>query len=158
MEKMRCIVSACLLGVQCRYNAEAREYTELTDLLKNYEVVPVCPEVDGGLPTPRPPAEIREGTGNDVINGRARIINCNGEDVTTEFIVGAQKTLKTVKRHSPCKIILKSRSPSCGSSMIYDGSFSGQLIAGDGATAALLKESGFEILDENQALTALKKQ
>ena len=139
MEKL--LVSACLLGVNCKYsggnNALPRE--QLTALEKKYRLVPVCPERDGGLPTPRIPSERRG----------ERVINRAGEDVTEAFRRGAALALETARREE-CRIaLLKERSPSCGSGAIYDGSFTGTVIPGDGVTAQRLKDMGVRVYDED---------
>jgi len=95
-----------------------------------------------GLPTPRPPAEIQGGDGRDVLEGRARVVNIEGKDVTAEFLAGAQKALRIAQRRGIKEAVLKARSPSCGVGQIYDGSFSGRLREGDGVTTALLKRGG----------------
>lgn len=111
----------------------------------------VCPEVDGGLGTPRPPAEVVGGDGADVLAGRARVVTGDGRDVTAEYLDGARKALDAARRTGASKAILKARSPSCGSGEIYDGSFSRTLAAGDGVTAALLRANGIQVVDEGFA-------
>jgi len=105
----------------------------------------VCPEVDGGLGTPRPPAEIVGGDGADVLAGRARVVTVQGEDVTEAYIRGAERALRVAEQRGATRAILKARSPSCGSGNIYDGTFSKTLLAGDGVTAALLKMNGIDV-------------
>ena len=111
-------------------------------------MIPYCPEIAGGLPTPRAGAEIVGGEGIDVIRGKARLINENGKDVTNQFIKGAKNTLKVAKMHHATMAILKQGSPSCGSRFIYDGSFSGKTIPGKGVTAALLEQNGIKVFSE----------
>ncbi|MCK4452122.1 MAG: DUF523 domain-containing protein, partial [Anaerolineae bacterium] len=108
------------------------------------------PEVAGGLPTPRPPAEIQGGDGGDVLEGRARVVNIEGKDVTAEFLAGARKALRVAQRWDIKEAILKARSPSCGVGPIYDGSFSGRLVEGDGVTAALLEREGIIVRNEDE--------
>ena len=128
---MNILVSACLLGVNCRYNGTGGLREELLKLMTAHSLIPICPEQLGGLPTPRPPAECRSG----------RVITDEGNDVTTAFQTGACEALKLARLYSCHYAILKERSPSCGSGRIYDGTFSGALTYGDGITAALLKLS-----------------
>ena len=134
---MKIMVSACLLGENVKYNGRNNKNGLLLRLLKNHTVVPVCPEVLGGLPVPRVPAEIVEGT----------VTNRNGESVDEAFQVGAEKALALAEREKPDLIILQSRSPSCGVKEIYDGTFSGTLVPGMGVFAALAKEAGFMVID-----------
>ncbi|MCK4471604.1 MAG: DUF523 domain-containing protein, partial [Anaerolineae bacterium] len=122
----------------------------LQDLAAQGDVLPFCPEVAGGLPTPRPPAEIQGGDGGDVLEGRARVVNIEGKDVTAEFLAGARKALRVAQRWDIKEAILKARSPSCGVGPIYDGSFSGRLVEGDGVTAALLKREGIIVRNEDE--------
>ena len=110
----------------------------------------VCPEVDGGLGTPRPPAEIVGGDGADVLAGRARVLTAGGADVTAAYVEGARRALRAAQEAGATRAILKTRSPSCGKGDIYDGSFSRSLRAGDGVTAALLAEHGIEVLRDDE--------
>ncbi len=142
------LVSACLLGIPCAYDGSARPRPELIALAARGLVVPICPEVAGGLPTPRPPAEIVGGDGDDVLNGQARVVTVKGEDVTAAYQRGAECALATVRRHGITTVILKQRSPSCGSARIYDGTHSGHLVAGQGVTAALLRRHGVIVWSE----------
>ena len=116
---------------------------------KGEEIFPFCPEVSGGLPTPRPPAEIKGGTGDDVLQDKAKVVNKEGQDVTAAFIEGAQKCAQLCKEKGITVAILKQRSPSCGSKAIYDGTFSGKIIAGQGVTAALLTSIGIKVYGED---------
>ncbi len=134
------MVSACLLGVNCRYDGGSKTVAGLVDKLAGYEVIPFCPEVLGKLPTPRPPAEINAGNGAEVLAGQARVINRAGLDVTAEFCHGATKVLELAEKHQPRWILLKAKSPSCGVNQIYDGTFSGALRPGDGVAVALLRQ------------------
>ena len=135
------LVSACLLGEKCKYSGTSNYNQDVVVFLREAkaEAVPVCPEVMGGLPTPRIPAEIRDG----------RVVTRDGRDVTEPFQKGAQEAL-LIARENQCSLaILKERSPSCGSSFIYDGSFTDTRIKGDGITARLLKQAGIRVLGEN---------
>lgn len=109
-----------------------------------------CPELLGGFTTPREPAEIIGGTGEDVLSGKAKIITASGEDVTDLYVEGAAKTLAYAEKIQASAVILKENSPSCGSSFIYNGDFSGQKIAGNGVTSALLKQAGYRVISEHQ--------
>ena len=139
-EQKKVLVSACLLGVNCKYSGDSNYNQKEMDSLKEqgWEPVPVCPEVMGGLPTPRVPAEIRG----------EQVVTADGRDVTKEFVRGAELALQTAKENGCCLAILKERSPSCGCGRIYDGSFSKTVVSGDGITARLLKKSGIQILGE----------
>ena len=143
------LVSACLLGIKCTWDATNKYRDErAVRLLENDILIPVCPEQLGGLKTPRPPQEIQIGSGEGVLDGRCRVKNINGEDVTQEFVTGAEETLKIAKLLKVRRFIGKSRSPSCGCGQIYDGTFSGKPVDGDGVTTALLKRNGIEVITE----------
>jgi len=142
------LVSACLVGIPCRYDGGSCSHDQLQALAAQGDVLPICPEVSGGLPPPRPPAEIQGGDGDEVLEGQAGVVNTEGKDVTAEFLAGAQKALRVAHRWDIKEAILKARSPSCGVGQIYDGSFSGRLVEGDGVTAALLKREGIIVKDE----------
>ena len=142
------MISACLIGCECRYDQKSCLDEDLEQLLREGKVIPVCPEQLGGLPTPRPPAEIIGGDGFDVLDGRARIVDQTGNDVTNEFLAGAQQALKLAKTVGATSAILKENSPSCGSLFVYDGSFSGKKVPGVGLTAALFKRNGIEVRSE----------
>ena len=143
---MKILVSACLLGVNCRYDGGNSRNENAVKRHKLEEFVPVCPEEAGGLPTPRPPVEIVGGDGNDVLDGKAKVMTADGEDKTEAFLKGAQHALKLAQSQGATRVVLKSKSPSCGCGTIYDGTFSGTLIVGDGVTAALLKRHGIEVI------------
>ena len=136
------LVSACLLGVNCKYNGgnNALPPEQLAALEAKYRLVPVCPERDGGLPTPRVPSE-RRGD---------RVLNREGEDVTEAFRKGAALTLEAAQKAGCHLALLKERSPSCGSGRIYDGSFTATVIPGDGVTAEMLKKSGITVCSETE--------
>ena len=136
---MKIMVSACLLGDNVKYNGANNKNDELIAFLKDYEVIRVCPEIFGGLSTPRDPSEI--------INNK--VVTINGMDVTNEFTNGARKTLEIAKANNIKIAILKKNSPSCGSDTIYDGTFSHKVVNGDGITARLLKENGIIVFDED---------
>lgn len=139
------LVSACLLGVPCRYDGTGKSDERIVTLAKSRCLIPVCPEQLGGLSTPRPPAE-RCGT---------RVLTRDDRDVTAPFLRGAEETLRLARLFS-CRIaILKANSPSCGSGQIYDGRFCGRLVPGDGMTAALLKQDGLTVLSEKDDLSSL---
>jgi uncharacterized protein YbbK (DUF523 family) len=134
------IVSACLAGVACRYNGIAKPNEAVIRLVAEGKAVPVCPEQLGGLSTPRLPAEIIEN----------RVLRRDGRDVTGEFKRGAQEALKVARLVGAKSAILKSKSPSCGAGKIYDGSFSGKLVDGDGVFAGLCKEEEIEVKTEEE--------
>ena len=138
--KEKLLVSACLLGENCKYSGGNNYCAAVEQLKERYELIPVCPERDGGLPTPRVPSE-RLGD---------RVINKIGEDVTAQFRRGAELALQTALENR-CRIaLLKERSPSCGCGVIYDGSFTGTVAEGDGVTAQLLKQHNISILGESR--------
>jgi uncharacterized protein YbbK (DUF523 family) len=118
-------------------------------LVDEGRAIQVCPEEDGGLATPRPPAEIVGGDGHDVLAGRAQVMTATGRDVTQIYIDGARKALEAAKAAGATRAILKSRSPSCGKGVIYDGTFSRTPSIGDGVTAALLAQNGIEVSPES---------
>lgn len=134
--KEKVLVSACLLGVDCKYNGGNNYDEEIFKELEKYELIPVCPEIFGGLPTPRKPSEI---VGDKVINNE-------GLDVTNSFKRGAEETLELAKKLGVKRAILKAKSPSCGNGKIYDGTFTGTIIDGDGITTKFLKENGIEVI------------
>lgn len=140
MEKEKILVSACLLGLNCKYDGENNRNEKVLEYIKDKEVIPVCPEIFGGLQTPRIPSEI---VGDKVLN-REKI------DVTKEYQKGAEETLYLAKLFNVKKALLKESSPSCGSNTIYDGTFTGNKINGIGITAKLLKENGIEVISENE--------
>ncbi|MCK8828334.1 DUF523 domain-containing protein [Natroniella acetigena] len=142
------LVSACLLGDNCKYNGGNNYHQEIFDLLQEEEVVAVCPEELGDLLTPRIPAEIVGGDGTDVLNRQAKVINQEGEDVTSNFIIGANRVLTIVNQKGCQLAILKERSPSCGTKSIYDGTFSGTKQQGVGVTTAILEETGIKVYSE----------
>lgn len=134
--KEKILVSSCLLGLNCKYDGGNNYSKEVEEFLENYDVIPICPEIMGGLPTPRVCAE-RCGD---------KVITNDGKDVTKQFKKGAEECLFLAKKYDVKKALLKSKSPSCGSEKIYDGTFSHTLMDGNGVTAALLKDNGIEII------------
>lgn len=143
------LISACLLGIKCAWDGKDNyKSNKAIELLRSETLIPVCPEQLGGLKTPRIAQEIQGGSGEDVLNRKCKVLNRNGEDVTQEFIRGAEETLRTAKLFHIKEFIGKSKSPSCGCGQIYDGTFSGKLISGDGVTVALLKRNGIRIINE----------
>jgi uncharacterized protein YbbK (DUF523 family) len=143
------IISACLLGIRCAWSGDDRYKNERAiELSKVEPLIPVCPEQLGGLPTPRVPQEIQGGTGDDVLDNKCGVVNKDGEDVTRKFIRGAEETLKIAWQLNIKEFIAKSGSPSCGCGRIYNGTFSGKLIDGDGVTTALLRKNRIRIIPE----------
>ncbi|NLY38565.1 MAG: DUF523 domain-containing protein [Firmicutes bacterium] len=142
------LVSACLLGLATRYDGGHNRNEAVLDFCRRHYCIPVCPEQLGGLPTPRPAAEICGGGGASVLDGKAGVRTADGRDVTASFWRGALQVLQLVRLIKPCGAVLKSGSPSCGSGRIYDGSFRRRAIAGDGVTAALLKRHGIPVFSE----------
>ncbi|MFA5411863.1 MAG: DUF523 domain-containing protein [Candidatus Micrarchaeia archaeon] len=134
------IVSACLAGVNCRWDGKSKACPEVIELIENGKAIPVCPEQLGGLATPRPPAEQKDG----------RVLTKTGEDVTEKFELGAREALKIAQLANCDEAILKSKSPSCGVGKIYDGTFSGNLVDGDGVFAKALKENGIRVRSEKE--------
>lgn len=132
------IVSACLAGIHCRYNGEVEPFEPVVDLVRRGRAVPFCPEVFGGLPTPRPQCEILGG----------RVVDADGADRTVEFRRGAEEGLRLAKLLGCRQAVLKARSPSCGSGEVYDGTFTATRVAGDGLFARLLKEHGINVRTE----------
>ena len=137
---MNILISGCLLGLKCRYDAKEKKLPEIEKLIGLYNLIPVCPEQLGGLPTPRIPAE----------RVKDRVITQVGVDVTKEYQIGAEEALKIAKLYNCKKAILKEKSPSCGCGKIYDGTFSRNLIVGNGVTAELLLKNGIEVFGESE--------
>ena len=137
---MKILVSACLLGENCKYNAQSNKNDAVLKLAEKHKLIPVCPECMAGLPIPRVPSEIK---GN-------RVYSKDGQDLTDKFRDGAEKSLYVAEK-SECRVaILKERSPSCGFGEIYDGSFSGRTKSGNGITAQLLYNNGIKIFGESR--------
>ena len=134
---MKIMVSACLMGVNCKYNGGNNRRDAIAALQAENEIIPVCPEMMGGLPTPRTPAEIRNGI----------VVDRDGNVVDEAFRLGALKCLEVAVKEQPELIILMSQSPSCGVKERYDGTFTGRLMKGSGVTAELLMQHGFRVVD-----------
>lgn len=137
---MKILVSACLLGEKCKYNGSDNKNDEVIRLGEKHTLIPVCPEVFGGLPTPRPPCEI---VGSEVVNS-------DGEVVTEQFLDGAEKALYVAEEAGCTVAVLKENSPSCGFGKIYDGTFSHRLIYGNGILGQLLYDHGITVIGENR--------
>lgn len=137
---MKILISACLLGVQCRYDGASKPHPLAAELAKHHTLVPVCPEQLGGLATPRSPAE-RQGD---------RVCARNGNDVTAQYRRGAEEALRLCRLLGCQAAVLKEKSPSCGQGQIYDGTFTGTLTEGDGVTAALLRANGIPVYGESR--------
>jgi uncharacterized protein YbbK (DUF523 family) len=146
MKMERLLISACLLGVQCRYDGGGVLLPEAEALRDRFQLIPVCAEIYGGLPTPRVPAELRDG----------RVVTRDGRDVTAEFRRGAEEILRLARFFDCHRALLKARSPSCGVGTIYDGTFSGTRTAGNGVLARLLLDEGLELYTEDQVSQLLK--
>lgn len=140
MTKEKILVSACLAGIDCKYNGKNNKNEKIIELIKNEDVILVCPEQMGGLKTPRVPAEIQ----ND------KVINKENIDVTKEYQKGAEEVLKIAKEFNIKKAILKAKSPSCGKGKIYDGTFSNNLIDGNGITTELLQKNDIQVITEDE--------
>lgn len=152
---MKYLISACLIGENVRYDGQNCLQQKLQQLVIDGCAVMICPEVSGGLDTPRLAAEIVGGNGEDVLSGKAHVLDTSGLDISDAFIAGAYKTLRLAQRSNVTHVVLKANSPSCGSTYIYDGSFSGSKIQGNGITSALLKLNGFQIMTEDEFLQSL---
>lgn len=144
--KVPIIVSACLLGVCCRFDGKSKPCGEALSLLEQYQLIPVCPESYGGLPIPRSPSEICAG----------RVLSKEGNDVTDQYQKGAEQVLRLARLYGCKAAVLKENSPSCGIGKIYDGTFTKTLTDGDGVTAALLQDHGIAVFTEKQ--TAFLKE
>lgn len=152
------MVSACLLRKNVKYNGEMNENALLAKYEKCGRFFEVCPEVFGGLTSPRPPAEIQGGTGFDVISGRVKVIDKEGADKTADFLRGAEGLLELVKKHNVKIAILKENSPSCGSHFVYDGTFTGKKIHGSGVAATLIGEAGVTVYAEDELTEELLEE
>lgn len=144
------LVSACLTGEPVRYDGKSYPNTLLKQLLLNKKAQSLCPELLGGFTTPRLPAEIVGGTGQDVLDGKAKITDSSGLDVTALYLKGAYRTLEIAQQIKASCVVLKENSPSCGSQKIYNGTFQGEKIVGTGITTALLQRHGFKVISENE--------
>ncbi|MEA5002596.1 MAG: DUF523 domain-containing protein [Christensenella sp.] len=141
------VVSACLADIACRYDGQPKTNAEALRLVREKKAIALCPELMAGFPAPRPPAEIRGGDGFDVLDGGAKVYNKNGEDITDGFLRGAQKLLNFILENGITEVWLKDKSPSCGVTEIYDGSFAGNVVCGCGVTCALLKRNGIKVVE-----------
>lgn len=162
MAKEKVIVSACLLGIDCKYNGKNNENKKVLEYLKDKDYITVCPECLGGLSTPRVPSEIEYGkSGEDIVdkvekstnnefekNDYAKVYSKEGLDVTEEFILGAEKALEITLSNKISKAILKESSPSCGVNSIYNGNFDGNKKKGQGVTAALFRKHNIKVMSE----------
>lgn len=144
------LVSACLLGINCKYNGDNNKDLKVLEYLKDKEFIIVCPEQLGGMSTPRDPSEIIRLDGDAVINGETSVITNKRLDVTRKFKLGANETLKIAKLYNCTEAILKEGSPSCGSNYIYDGTFTGKKRDGIGVTTSLLKHNGIKVISEKE--------
>ncbi|MFZ5641618.1 MAG: DUF523 domain-containing protein [Bacillota bacterium] len=144
------LVSCCLLDLHAKYDGGTNANTLLMDYTRLGKYIPVCPEQLGGLPTPRSPVEITGGSGEDVIWGNKKACGEDGRDVTAEFIKGAGEILKIARAFPVTAAILKERSPSCGSSLIYDGTFQHITKPGQGVTTALLRKHNIPVYSEEE--------
>lgn len=143
------VVSACLAGLATTHDGKAKPNPKVLELVRQGRAILVCPEQLGGLPTPRPEAEIASGDGAAVIEGQARVLDIHGNDVTENYLRGAREALKAARLAGSTKAILKSRSPSCGWGRIHDGTFSGSMREGDGVTTALFLKEGIAVVSED---------
>ncbi|NUE92957.1 DUF523 domain-containing protein [Acinetobacter seifertii] len=144
------LISACLIGEPVRYDGQSCLHTTLQQLFLNKKAHALCPELVGGFSTPRLPAEIVGGTGQDVLDGKAKITDSSGLDVTALYLKGAHRTLEIAQQIKASCVVLKENSPSCGSQKIYNGTFQGERITGVGVTTALLQRHGFKVISENE--------
>jgi uncharacterized protein YbbK (DUF523 family) len=147
------LLSACLAGVPCTHDAQAKTRPWAVRLLAEGRAVLACPEVAGGLPIPRPESEMQGGDGDDVLDGRGRVVSVEGDDVTEQYLAGARHAVREAHASGARAAVLKARSPSCGCGEIYDGSFSGSLRKGDGVTAAALKREGLDVVSDEDLKT-----
>lgn len=140
------LVSACLIGLNCKYNGKNNFNEKIFNLVKTGKAIPICPETLGGLTTPRKPSEIK------YIDGERRVINIDGVDVTEEYERGANEVLELAKRLNVTKVILKDKSPACGKGKIYDGTFTGTLTIGNGILTDLLIKNNIEVISLDEYL------
>ncbi|OTG85070.1 DUF523 domain-containing protein [Acinetobacter sp. ANC 4648] len=152
---MKYLISACLIGQNVRYDGQNSLQQKIQQLIVDQCAVSICPEMAGGLSTPRLAAEIIGGHGEDVLTGKAHVLDSAGLDVSNEFIRGAYHALQLAQKYQVTHVILKANSPSCGSKFIYDGSFNGTKILSNGVTAALLKQHGYQVMTEDEFIQTL---
>ena len=146
------LISACLAGLKVRYNGTDSLDERIQKLVLENKALTVCPELMGGFSTPREPAEIVGGDGEDVLDGKARVVEISGRDVTELYLKGAYATLHKALEIGATKVVLKEYSPSCGSAMIYNGDFNGTKLGGAGVTTALLRRNDIVICSEENFL------
>jgi uncharacterized protein YbbK (DUF523 family) len=144
------LISACLCGINCKYSGENNLNEDCLTLLEQDQAILICPEQLGGLTTPRNPGEIIGDAKSIITKGIGKVITKDGEDVTEAFLRGAKETIKIAKASGTLAAILKEGSPSCGCNYIYDGTFTGEKIAGEGITCAMLKEEGIEVISDEE--------
>ena len=144
------LVSSCLAGLDVRYNGTNCLNGKISELVEGNKAITICPELLGGFSTPREPAEIIGGNGEDVLDGKAKVVDKSGKDVTQLYIKGAYSTLEIALELNATLVVLKENSPSCGSSTIYNGEFIGKKMGGMGVTSALLKRNGLKVMSEEQ--------
>jgi uncharacterized protein YbbK (DUF523 family) len=159
-QKPSVLISACLTGAPVRYDGKSKplQAAALAGLAEHCMLIRLCPEMAGGFQVPRPPAEIENGlSGGDVLDGRARVVELGGRDVTSFFVTGAEAAVSTALEQHCRYALLIDGSPSCGSQMIYDGAFSGRKHAGNGVTAALLERHGIEVFTPARISALLAK-
>jgi uncharacterized protein YbbK (DUF523 family) len=147
------VVSACLVGINCRYNGTSRRIPKLIKELKEGKVLPLCPELLGGLPTPRPACGILGGTGEDVLTGKATVIGRNGKDFTKKFVKGAREFLRITKELEIKEVVSKKTSPSCSVGKVWqmsreNGKLRNRLVESDGVLTVLLKQNGIKVISE----------
>ena len=152
MKKPMCIVSACLAGVNCRHDGCNKLDPRVAKLVAEGRAIPVCPEQLGGLPTPRTEADLVGGTGAEVLDGKARVVDREGHDVTAQFVRGAREALQVAKTAGATLAVLKENSPSCGCKRTYTRDATGKAhrVAGQGVTAALLAREGLRVISEEE--------
>lgn len=145
------LVSACLLGCKVRYSGDDLKLnsSKFDEFIQANNIIPICPEVAGGLPTPRIPAEICGGTSIDVLSGNAKVIDQEGTDVTQAFIEGAHQALKLCLENDIKLAVLAQSSPSCGSKKVYNGNFERVKVLGTGVTCALLEQHGVKVISQD---------
>lgn len=152
------LVSACLAGFNVRYDGSNVQKKLAVKLVALGKAITICPEIMAGFSTPREPAEIVGGTGEDVLAGRARVKNKRGADVTDQYLAAVQMALQIAQANHVTVAFLKQKSPACGTKIIYDGHFAGKKVAGMGVTAALLAQNGIRVYDEDDLTLANLRQ
>ncbi len=147
---MNILVSACLLGINSRYDSGNNYNEEIAELRSKHFLIPICPEQLGGLSTPRLPAEISKGNGSDVLSGRSYVKNSCNIDLSAQFIKGSMEALNIAILYGCSVAILKAKSPSCGKDHIYDGTFSKTIRNGNGVSAQILIDNGIKVFNESE--------